>query len=192
MPSKPSLAAVSASLLVTSLACLTACGGPDPKMVAHKDDGVPANSASEERMKNGGEKKEEKTEAPRDPTQPYTQPVVGGDPSGGGTTAGKDGKGGAAASKDGKDPKAGKEAKGGKDKVAKADCTRALDKFLDLMIASDSRFEGIPPEMVAQFKQQGFSQVSGPNPCDGEGITRTQYNCAMAAGSTSAWQRCMK
>jgi len=168
-------------------------------MVQKKDDGVPANSASEERL-SGGKKEETKTTSATttDAAQPYTQPVVaGGDtsaPSGGAPAAAgagaAGGKGGSA-----KEPKGGKEPKttaaGGKDKVSKAECTRALDRFLDLMIASDSRFEGIPPEVVAQMKQQGFAQASGPNPCDSQGITRSQYDCAMSATNTSAWQRCM-
>ena len=45
---------------------------------------------------------------------------------------------------------------------------------------------------LAQFKQQGLSQVGGPNPCDGQGMTKTQYDCAMGAPTSSAWQRCIK
>jgi hypothetical protein len=175
--------------LVGAFLTLAACGGPDPKMVAAKNDGVPANSASEERLK-AGEKKEE-PKATHDPSQPYTQPVTGGGGSGDATPGGPKEVGANAGKRDPKE-KPGAAGKGSKDKVPKADCTKALDRGLDLMMSGDSRFEGIPPEMIAQFKQQGLSQVGGPNPCDGQGLTKTQYDCAMTAPTSSAWQRCIK
>lgn len=181
------------SLLALGALCclLIGCGGgPDPKMVAAKNDGVPANSASEERLKTGEKKEEPK--ATHDPSQPYTQPVSGGAGSSEVTPGGPKEVGASAGNK--KDPKEkpGAAGKGSKDKVPKADCAKALDRGLDLMMSGDSRFEGIPPEMIAQFKQQGLSQVGGPNPCDGQGLTKTQYDCAMAAPTSSAWQRCIK
>lgn len=182
---------------VLSLVVVAACNsGPDPKMVAAKNDGVPANSASEERLKAGektGDKKDD-AKTTHDPSQPYTQPVGGGGSGSGGNevTPGGPKEVGAATGK--KDPKEkpGAAGKGSKDKVSKAECTKALDRGLDLMVGSDSRFEGIPPEMIAQFKQQGLAQANGPSPCDGQGLTKTQYDCAMSATSSSAWQRCIK
>jgi len=183
--------------LAVALACVAtaACNtGPDPKMVAAKNDGVPANSASEERLKTG-EKKEEANKPAHDPSQPYTTPVGGAGGSNDVTPGGPKEVGAqTAGKKDPKDPKEkpGAAGKGSKDKVPKAECAKALDRGLDLMMAGDSRFEGIPPEMIAQFKSQGLSQVGGPNPCDGQGMTKSQYDCAMGASSSSAWQRCIK
>lgn len=191
MPVTPVRLLVMRTLLLLTAAVITACGGPDPKMVAAKNDGVPANSASEERLK-AGEKKED-PKVSHDPSQPYTVPVGGGGASASNevTPGGPKEVGAGAGKKDPKEkPAAG--GKGSKDKVPKAECAKALDRGLDLMMSGDSRFEGIPPEMIAQFKQQGLSQVGGTSPCDGQGLTKSQYDCAMAASSSSAWQRCIK
>jgi hypothetical protein len=188
------------SLVLGALGLATsACGGPPPKMVATtKDDGVPANSASEERLASDGKPKTTSAPAAEDPTQPYTTPLSG-DPSaassgGGGAgsggsagaaPAGKGGKGGA------KDPPA---PKGGGAKVTKAECKQLFDKYIDLSVGSDSRFEGIPPEMIAQLKESALAQAQSQkgDPCSTQQVTRPQYNCAISAASTTAWQRCMK
>lgn len=175
-----------------------------------KDDGVPANSASEERLASDGKPKAKTTSAPsEDAAQPYTTPLSG-DPgangangggaanggaagAGAGAGAGSTGKGGAAG-KGGKGP-GGKEpaAKGGGAKVTKAECRQTFDKFMDLNM-SDPRLEGVPPEMLAQLKAQALqeAQTKQGDPCSTQEITRTQYNCAMSATSSAAWQRCMK
>jgi hypothetical protein len=186
------------ALLVTftSLIALTACGAPPQKMVAvTKDDGVPANSASEERL--ASDRKPKTTSAPaEDPTQPLTTPLSGESaPSAAGAAgtpaAGKGGTKGPTKGPVAKDPPA---PKGGGGKVSKAECKATFDRYIDLTIGSDSRFEGIPPEMIAQLKEQALSQASqkGGDPCSTEEVTRTKYNCAMTAPTTAAWQRCMK
>ncbi len=179
------------SLVLAPLAIVAGCNaGPEPKYGAAKNDGVPANSASEERLAGG--KKEEPKQAAHDPTQPYTQPVSGSDQA---TPGGPKETGGTPPKKGGKEKPTTATAAGGagsKDKVSKAECSRALDRGIDLMIGTDARFEGIPPEMIAQFKQQGFSQAGMPNPCNGDGMTKGQYDCAMGAASSKAWERCLK
>jgi hypothetical protein len=180
---------------------LAACGAPQQKMVATtKDDGVPANSASEQRLAMEGKPKTATTAPADDPTQPLTTPL-GGDPAAGSpaTTTGAAGSGGSGkgAGKGGakgpkeKEPPA---AKGGGGKVTKAECKQTFDKYIDLTLASDSRFEGIPPEMIAQLKEQALSQAQSQkgDPCSTQDVSRTQYNCAMSAPTTAAWQRCMK
>ena len=189
-----------------ALVMLTACGGPPPtKMVASTtDDGVPANSASEQRLASGSPPKSAPAPA-ADPTQPLTTPV-GGDPSATGGAAGASPgaapAGGPAAKGSGKkgDPKAPKEkepkaaAAGATDKVSKAECKQLVDKYIDLTISTDARFEGIPPEMLEQFKSQAVTQTQGQkgDPCSSQDVSRTQYNCAIASKTTQAWQRCMK
>lgn len=189
------------SLGLVGLVGLSACGAPPPKMVATgKDDGVPANSASEERLASDGKPKT--TAAPAvDAAQPYTTPLnpgpstpdpsaTGGGAAGGGAAAGATGKG---AGKGGKGP-AGKDpaAKGGA-KVTKAECRQTFEKFMDLNM-SDPRLEGVPPEMLAQLKAQALqeAQTKQGDPCSTQEITRTQYTCAMSSTSSAAWQRCMK
>ncbi|MEA2749110.1 MAG: hypothetical protein QOI41_3253, partial [Myxococcales bacterium] len=79
-------------------------------------------------------------------------------------------------------------------KVSRAECKQTFDKYIDLTLASDTRFEGIPPEMIAQLKEQALSQAQSQkgDPCSTQDVTRTQYQCAMSAPTTAAWQRCMK
>jgi hypothetical protein len=190
--------------LPVALVALVACGGPPPtKMVANgKDDGVPANSASEQRLASGTAPKTAAGPA-EDPTQPLTTPM-GGDPSAAGAGAAGSGgtAGGGATGKGGpkkgdpKDPKVPKEKepKSTGSKVSKAECKQIFDKYIDLTLASDTRFEGIPPEMIAQLKEQALSQAQSQkgDPCSTQEVSRTQYTCAMSAPTTAAWQRCMK
>jgi hypothetical protein len=180
---------------VVTTACflaLVACSSPPEAKYGQKpDDGVPANSASEERLKSGDKPKTTAANGEaHDPTQPYTTPIGAGGagpsaaPAEPATPAGKGGKPGKPGAKDAKD---------GKEKVSKAECSQTLDKYMDLALGSDSRLEGVPAEMIPQLKQQVLSQARGEkgDPCATETVTRTQYNCAMAATSTGAWQRCM-
>jgi hypothetical protein len=183
---------------------VAACGGPEPKMVAStKDDGVPANSASEQRLASGGKPNaapasataEDPTGGP--PTTPMNAEGAGaGGASGGAAPAGKGaGKGGGKGA--GKDPPAkeptGKAASAATGKVSKAECKQTVDKFIDLNMA-DPRLAGIPPEMIAQFKEQALAEANTKqgDVCSTQDVSRTQYNCAMAATSVGAWQKCMK
>jgi hypothetical protein len=198
------LAAVVSSGLFLALA---ACGAPPQKMVAvTKDDGVPANSASEQRLAMEGKTKPAAPQPSDDLAQPLTTPLTA-DPAATApaTTAGSDngssatanvkgGKGGKGP-KDAKGPKEVKDPKGGGGgKVSRAECKQTFDKYIDLTLASDSRFEGIPPEMIAQLKEQALSQAQSQkgDPCSTQDVTREQYKCAMTAPTTAAWQRCMK
>lgn len=184
-------------VLLTLAACALAtagCGGPEPKMVANKDDGVPANSASEERL-NGAQKPKAPPPA-EDPTRPLTTPMTGEGSANAAATApagaaAPAGTGKAGSGKAGKDPPA---PKGGAAKVSKLECKQLFDKYIDLTIGSDTRFEGIPPEMVAQMKESALAQAQSQkgDPCSTQEVSRTQYNCAIASTSTAAWTRCMK
>jgi hypothetical protein len=198
---------------VVSLTALTGCGSPPPtKMtpVSPDPDGVAANSASEQRLNSG--KPPPATPDPVDPSQPYTTPVNGdgsGAPSSapgsvnngsaanatGGKAGGKGGKG--PVSRDPTDPKgtaASASTAAGGGKVSKAECKALFDKFIDLSIGGDSRFEGIPPEMVQQMKASALAQAQSEkgDPCSTQDVSRQQYNCAIVAPTSAAWQRCMK
>ena len=165
---------------------------------ATRDDGVPANSASEARLASDGKPKPSAPPPKEDAAQPYTTPLGGGEPgadggNGGatataGTTGGATGKGGKTPV--GKEPPA---PKGGGAKVSKAECRQTFEKFMDLNM-SDPRLEGVPPEMLAQLKQQALqeAQTKQGDPCSAQEITRPQYNCAMSSTSSAGWQRCMK
>jgi hypothetical protein len=165
------------TIAATTLAGVAACGGPEPKMVATKDDGVAASSASEERL--SGAPKPKAAEPAADPTQPLTIPMAG--------------EGSAGSAKAGKDPPAARKA-GGAVKVSKLECKQLFDKYIDLTIGSDPRFEGLPPELVTQMKESALAQAQSQkgDPCSTQEVSRTQYNCAIASTSTAGWTRCMK
>lgn len=78
--------------------------------------------------------------------------------------------------------------KGGKGQVSKADCARVMDRYLELELASNPALAGLPPDVVAQAKEQMRAQ-HGEAPCT---ATAAQYRCGMAAKTTAAWQKCMK
>jgi hypothetical protein len=192
---------------VIGLACLVglvACGGPPERMQnPTKENGVAANSASEERLASEGKPKPAPEAAPEDPSQPYTVPI-GGDPSAppGTSAAGGTSKTGAkggtkttvarepAAVPAATDPPAATKATG---KVTRAECKQTFDKYVDLM-STDPHLAGIPPEMITQLKESAMSQAQAQkgDPCSTQQVTRHQYDCAMAASSTTAWERCMK
>lgn len=190
------------SIVVSGLCGLTlslaACGGgPESKMVATKDDGVPANSASEERLNGAARPKPAATT--EDPSQPLTTPMTGegsaNAPSSPATpmpvtsTAKPGAKGSPAA----KEPPATAKGAGGP-KASKAECKQLFDKYIDLTIGTDSRFDGIPPEMIAQMKDAALAQAKSEkgDPCSTQEVTRSQYTCAMGSTSTAAWTKCMK
>ena len=176
---------------------VVACSSPPPKMVAAKDDGVPANSASEERL-NGASAKPKPVETV-DPSQPLTTPMTGDGtpptPMPVAPTSGKPGtKGAATATARGAEPPPATAKGAGGPKASKAECKQLFDKYIDLTIGTDSRFEGIPPEMIAQMKAAALSQAQSEkgDPCSTQDVSRSQYTCAMGSTSTAAWQKCMK
>ena len=204
---RPITASVRLSVVLVSLvtgALAAACTPPpNTKMVAGKpDDGVAANSASEERL-NADSKPKTTAATTEDPTQPLTTPLNGdgagagtaaaAGAGGGSTPAAGSGKGGGKGGGASKLPTA-KEPKGAGGKVSKAECKQLFDKYIDLTLASDTRFDGIPPEMITQLKAQALSQAQSEkgDPCSTQDVSRTQYNCAISAPTTAAWQRCMK
>jgi len=174
---------------------LAACGGgPEPKMVATKDDGVPVNSAAEERL-HGSPKAKPAAPAEAE-SQPLTTPMTGegsaNAPVATPTAGASSGKAGTAkGAPAGKEPPA---AKGGDAKVTKAECKQLFDRYIDLTIGSDTRFAGVPPEMIAQMKASAHAQARAQkgDPCATQEVSRPQYTCAIASTSTAAWTRCMK
>jgi hypothetical protein len=150
-------------MLVLGASMCGACGGPPPKMVAAKDDGVPANSASEERLRGSAPAKPVATG--ENAAQPLMTPMT---------------------------PSPAKP--GATGKVTKEECKQLFDKYIDLTIGGDTRFAGIPPEMVAEMKETALAQAEAQkgDPCSTQDVSRAQYRCAMGSTSPAAWTRCMK
>jgi hypothetical protein len=163
--------------LVVSFACACGDSQPPPK-TPQKDEGVPANSLSDARL-HGEPQKDDTTSPPpaseskADPTQPYVTKVGDAPPP---------------ESTSGKKPTGKSGDSGGKGAVSKGECDRAMEKYLQLEIAQNPQLKDVPPEVIEQAKQMA-REKHGEAPCT---ATRAQYNCAVAATSTAAWQRCMK
>jgi hypothetical protein len=193
-------------LCVFAATGVLACGGgaPAPKT----QEMVPANSANEP------EKKDDATTTSGTTSDPGATAGATNAGAGGGSAGGGGGKpaggGGAGSSGAGAMPqKIGGDAPGstptpapsggtsgstapaaGGPKVTKAECKKVLDRYVDLAIAADPNLAGLPPDVVKQAFAQAASQSA--NPCDGDGVSRNQYKCAMKATTTDAWQTCMK
>ena len=167
--------------LSLSLCGLVACGEsqPPPK-TPQKEEGVPANSLSNARLHGEEDDDAASRETKDDPTQPYTTKV--------GETPAPESNGGGGGSSKGSKPGGSKDSGGGKGVVSKAECDRVMDKYLELEITKNPQLQGVPPEIIEQAKQMARDK-HGEAPCT---ATQAQYTCAMAATSTSAWQRCMK
>jgi hypothetical protein len=171
-----------------------ACGeSRPPPQAAQRDDGVPANSLSDARL-HGTETPEERAarEERRDPTQPYTTKLGQAPPSAAGAAPKPLGSGTTAATDpDPSKPAASSSASAKKEDktvVERSDCERMMDRYLELEIAKNAQLKDVPHEVIEQAKQMARQQ-HGEAPCT---ATRAQYTCAMAASSTSAWQRCLK
>lgn len=166
--------------LSASLVGLVACGDsqPPPK-TPQKEEGVPANSLSDARLHGDEDDDAASRDTKADPTQPYTTKVGEAPPP--------ESNGGGGGSSKGSKPGGSKDS-GGKGAVSKSDCDRVMDKYLELEIAKNPQLQGVPPEIIEQAKQMA-REKHGDAPCT---ATQAQYACAMAATSTSAWQRCMK
>jgi hypothetical protein len=162
-----------ASLLVC-FPILASCSNPEPK-TAKKSDEVPANSLDDAKLHDSS-----KAEDSKDPTQPLTQKVGEAPPdtasAGPSSSAPASGGGGGGGGKP--NPNA----------ATKAECDKAMDKYLSLEIATNPQLKGVPPEVIEQAKQMAREQ-HGEAPCT---ATKAQYKCAMAATSVGAWQKCMK
>lgn len=142
-----------------------ACGSsPEPK-APQKSEEVPANSASETRL--NGDSKAKTEDARVDPSEPYTTPVQS---SGDAPTQKATGK------------------------VSRQECSKLFDRYIELTLNTDSRFDSVPPEMLAMLKQQALSEAAQKkgDPCAKEEVPRYRYNCAMAAATPSQWEKCMK
>jgi hypothetical protein len=184
-PPRIALALALALALVANAAC-SSDPKPSPK-TAH--DGVPANSSAESRL-SGAKRDDEPDSTASDPTQPLMTPM--GRP--GGSAAENAAAGGdddAATTPGAKKPKPDK-----KGPVSKQECNEALDHGMDLMLAEDARFQGVPPEMRQELKSQALKEAlrehADQNPCVGKGISRAEYDCEMAAMSMVEFTKCDK
>ena len=171
---------------------LLACGGPEVRHPYKADEGTPANSTSEARLAGADPNQPKATvksaSASDDPTAPQVNKVSdmpkGSAPEESGRTSGSNGKktSSGAAERPGK-------ASGSGPRVSAAECDQVLEKALELEIGSKPEFAGIDKkQLIAQTKTMARQQ-HGEAPCE---ATRSQYNCAMSAGSTAEWKRCMQ
>jgi len=83
-------------------------------------------------------------------------------------------------------------------KVTKDDCTRMLDRYLDMVIAADPATKSLPPaqatavrEMKRAVKKADKSYAQVETQCETE-VSRDEYDCAMKAGVPDDWEACIE
>lgn len=186
------------SLLIGSL--LVGCGGPPPKSAEElARDGVPANSASEARLRGDVRLVSDEPAAAESAPAPMPVEASGGavpaNPANDEDTDGSErneplkpmpGNGN-------DEEKGSKKDKPGK-RVSKEECSQLFDRYITLTVANDPRFADLPPDAVAQLKNEGLMGAArqAGDPCAKQTVSRAQYTCAMGAKSPSAWERCLK
>lgn len=180
-------------LLIGSL--LVGCGGPPPRSAEElARDGVPANSVSEARLR--GDDVSLVSEVPP-AAEPSSAPMPL-DVSGAVAlpTRDDDEPGDDAplkqVPKDDEEKGSKKEAPG--KRVSKEECSQLFDRYISLTVASDPRFADLPPDALEELKKSGLMEAArqAGDPCAKRSVTRAQHTCAIAAKSTSAWERCLK
>jgi hypothetical protein len=163
----------SASFFGVAGIVVIACSTP-PVRSSSSSENVPSNSAFEKKDASATPATSETRE---DPSSPYFSKVG----EGGAPAVGPDSTASSTGSSSGT-PSPPPSKKG--PKVSRAECDAAFDRFLELEIGA----RGLPPEVANQAKEMARSKHGAP-PCD---ATKSQYDCAMAATTPAAWQRCMK
>ena len=83
-------------------------------------------------------------------------------------------------------------------KVKSEDCTRMLDRYIDMTLAGDPQMKDLPPaqaaaarEMKKAVKQAEPVYAKVEKQCEVE-ITRGQYSCAMDAKNADEWEACVE
>lgn len=79
----------------------------------------------------------------------------------------------------------------------RAECGEMLDKYVDMMVASDVAAEDLPPSEARAAhdarkakKRQDPSYRRVHDQCVAE-VTRREYRCAMKAPNPETWQACI-
>lgn len=159
---------------------VAACVACEPAIhTAHRPDerdGVPANSASELRLRGertGGLEDAGAVDHREDPGATRTVPL--GVPTALTTSAVP------------APVASGKPA--AKGRVPHAECEKLFDRYLELALGADALAE-VSPEVIAEAKATARGQKG--DPCKDPGVTRPQFDCAMRAGSTADWGKCLK
>jgi hypothetical protein len=82
-------------------------------------------------------------------------------------------------------------------KVTKAECARLVDKFIDLKLSENPRYESLPPSLkqtvraaVKQEADQDPDVQSAQDHCEEE-ITREEFDCANKSKSSREWNACI-
>jgi hypothetical protein len=83
-------------------------------------------------------------------------------------------------------------------KVTRDDCTRMLDRYLDMVIAADPATRDLPPAQAAAVRdmkravkkaERSYAQVEAQ--CETQ-VTRGEYDCAMKANIPDEWEACIE
>ncbi len=83
-------------------------------------------------------------------------------------------------------------------KVTRDDCTRMLDRYLDMVIAADPTTRNLPPaqatavrDMKRAVKKAEKSYAQVETQCETQ-VSRSEYDCAMKANVPDEWEACIE
>jgi hypothetical protein len=83
-------------------------------------------------------------------------------------------------------------------KVAPEDCTRMLDRYIDMVLATDKATKDLPPaqasavrEMKKAVKKAEPTYAKAERQCHAE-VSRSEYDCAMSAKNPDEWEACIE
>src|SRR5579859_128145 len=83
-------------------------------------------------------------------------------------------------------------------KIEPADCTRMLDRYIDMVIDGDPTSKDLAPEQMAAVRDMKKAVKKGEpsyarveKQCQAE-VTRREYDCAMAAKTPDEWEACIE
>ena len=82
-------------------------------------------------------------------------------------------------------------------KIARAECTDMLDRYIEMTLAGEPGFAELPPaearaarEMKKALRKGEPSYKRVQEQCEAE-ISRREYRCAMKAPTPETWQACI-
>jgi len=83
-------------------------------------------------------------------------------------------------------------------KIEPPECVAMLDRYIDMVVAADPSTRNLAPaqasavrEMKKAVKKAEASYRQVETRCETE-VTRTEYDCAMAAKNADEWEACIE
>jgi hypothetical protein len=83
-------------------------------------------------------------------------------------------------------------------KILPQECTQMLDHYIDMVALADPAAQNLPPDQAAAVRETKKSLKKAEaryahvqTQCESD-VTRTEYECAMAAKNPDEWEACIE